>query len=102
MNIYATSDEQNLTTDEEQLIEQAPKRVHIPSLVLAIIGLVFALLLPIVTYPCSIIALVQSRKKKQEFKTTAAFVMSIIGLVIAIINSTIGAVLNVLGIHPFL
>ena len=72
-------------------------KTHVPSLVLSIIGLIFSILFPLVTYPCSIVGLVQSVKKKGEFKTTAAFVLCIIGLVIAIINSAIGAFMGATG-----
>jgi len=61
------------------------------SLALSIIGLVFSILLPIVTYPCSIIGLVLAIKRRDKKKTTAALVLSIIGLVIAVINSAVGA-----------
>ena len=72
-------------------------KIHVPSLVLSIIGLVFAILFPLVTYPCSIVGLVQAIKKREEFNTTAALVMCIIGLVIAIINSSIGAFMGATG-----
>ena len=77
------------------------KRLHVPSFVLSIIGLVFSVLLPLVTYPCSIIALVQSVKYKQSHRTKAAFVMSVIALPIAVINSILGAVLGAMGLHPW-
>jgi uncharacterized paraquat-inducible protein A len=69
------------------------KRLYVPALVLSIIGLPFALLLPIVTYPCSTIALVFSITKRATHKTTASLVMSIIGLVVALINSIAGVIL---------
>jgi hypothetical protein len=70
-------------------------RIHVPSLVLSIIGLVFALLLPIVTYPCSIVGLVLAVRKRSEYKTTAALVMCIIGLVLAAANSILGVIMTV-------
>ena len=36
------------------------KKIHVPSLVLMIIGAVMALLLPLATYVCSIISLVMN------------------------------------------
>ena len=75
----------------------ASRKIHVASLVLSIIGLVFSLLFPLVTYPCSIVGLVMAVKKKSECKTTAALVMCIIGLVIAIINSSIGAFMGING-----
>jgi len=72
-------------------------KVHISSLVLSIIGLVFSLLLPIVTYPCSIVGLVLAIKKRNTHKTTAAIVMCIISFVVAIANSAIGAFMGATG-----
>ena len=74
-----------------------PKRIHTASLVLSIIGLVFSILLPIITYPCSIIALVMANKRRGTHKVTAAIVMSIIGLAVALVNSAIGAFMGVQG-----
>lgn len=70
------------------------KKVHVPSLVLMIIGAVFSLLLPIVTYPCSIISLVMSISKRHTHKTTYAIVINIIALIIAVINSALGVMLQ--------
>ena len=76
---------------------EQPRPLHVSSLVLSIIGLVFSILLPIVTYPCSIVGLVKAVKNRTTHKTTAAFVMCIIGLVVAIANSAIGAFMGVQG-----
>jgi len=73
------------------------RKTHVASLVLSVIGLVFSLLLPIVTYPCSIVALVMAIRKRDTHKTTAALVMSIISLVVAIINSALGAFMGASG-----
>ena len=70
------------------------KKIHVPSLVLMIIGAVFSLLLPIVTYPCSIISLVMSISKRHTHKTTYAIVINIIALIIAVINSALGVMLQ--------
>lgn len=64
------------------------KKIHVPSLVLMIVGLVFALISPIVTYVCSIISLVMSIKKRKVNKTTYAIVLNIIALLIAVANHT--------------
>lgn len=61
------------------------KKLYVPSLVLTIVGLVFSVLVPLITYICSIIGLALARKKKDEFKVTPAFVIGIISLVIAVI-----------------
>ena len=70
------------------------KKVHVPSLVLMIIGAVFALLLPIVTYVTSIISLVMSIDKRKEYKTPYAIVINCIALTVALINSILGVLHN--------
>ena len=70
------------------------KKVHVPSMVLMIIGAVFALLLPIITYPCSIISLVMSIVKRHENKTKYAIVINIIALIAALANSVLGVMLQ--------
>lgn len=72
----------------ENTIEK--KRIHVPSLTLMIIGAVFALILPIVTYPCSIVSLVMSVSKRHTHNTTYAIVINIIALLLALANSTLG------------
>ncbi|MCM1133204.1 MAG: hypothetical protein NC340_07000 [Ruminococcus flavefaciens] len=42
------------------------KKIHVPSLVLMIVGLVFSFISPIVTYVCSIISLVMSIRKRRS------------------------------------
>ncbi|MGN0637168.1 MAG: hypothetical protein ACI4J0_02255 [Huintestinicola sp.] len=70
------------------------KKIHIPSLVLMIIGAVFALLLPIVTYPCSIISLVFSIKNRETHKTGFIIAINIIALILALANSVLGVMLQ--------
>ena len=71
--------------------EAVVKKTYVPSLVLSIVGLVFALLLPLVAYPCLIVGLVLAVRRRATHKTMAATVMCIVGLVVALVNSTIGA-----------
>lgn len=71
-------------------VEMPNKKVHIPSLVLMIIGAIFALIIPIVTYGCSITSLVMSITKRHTHKTTYAIVINIIALVLALANSVLG------------
>lgn len=66
------------------------KKIHVPSLVLMIIGALFALILPIITYPCSIVSLVMSVTKRNTHKTTYAIVINIIALAAALVNSILG------------
>ena len=69
------------------------KKIHVPSLVLMVVGLVFSLLSPIVTYVCSIISLVMSIKKRKENKTTYAIVLNIVALLIAVVNHIYGVMI---------
>ncbi len=64
-------------------------------IVLGIIGIIFSILLPIVTYPCSIVGLVIAYKdhKCGLPNTTSGMVLNIIALVIAFLNSVAGAIL---------
>jgi hypothetical protein len=71
------------------------KKVHVTSLILMIIGVLFALLLPIVTYPCSIISLVMSIKHRKEYITIYAIVINIIALLGALANSIAAAVITI-------
>lgn len=70
------------------------KKIHVPSLVLMIIGALFALILPVITYPCSIVSLVMSITKRNTHKTTYAIVINIIALVLALANSVLGVMLQ--------
>ena len=70
------------------------KKIHVPSLVLMIIGALFALILPVITYPCSIVSLVMSITKRNTHKTTYAIVINIIALVVALANSVLGVMLQ--------
>ena len=70
------------------------KKIHVPSLVLMIIGALFALILPVITYPCSIVSLVMSITKRDTHKTTYAIVINIIALAAALVNSILGVMLQ--------
>lgn len=88
-NVYNES--ANVSTD---------KKGHTPSMVLMIIGAVFALLFTYVTYACSTISLVMSIKHRHTHKTTYAIVINIIALVLALINSVIG-IMIMIGVITF-
>ncbi len=72
------------------------KKVHVPGMVLMIIGAAFAALfiLPIVTYGCSITSLVMSIQHRKTHKTTYAIVINIIALVLALANSVLGIMIQ--------
>ena len=84
----------NYNVYNENTSMSTEKKVHVPSMVLMIIGAVFALLLPIITYPCSIISLVMSIAKRHTHKTIYAIVINIIALVLALANSALGVMLQ--------
>ncbi len=84
----------NYNVYSENISASTNKKVHVPSMVLMIIGAVFALLLPIITYSCSAISLVLSIKHRHTHKTTYAIVINIIALTVALANSVIGVMLQ--------
>ena len=84
----------NYNVYNENASVSTEKKVHVPSMVLMIIGAVFALLLPIITYPCSTISLVMSIVKRRENKTKYAIVINIIALIAALANSVLGVMLQ--------
>ena len=65
------------------------------SMVLGIVGILFALLLPIIAYPLGIIGIILGVKarKNNEPRSTAGLVLSIITLVVAAINSILGVLM---------
>lgn len=64
-------------------------------MVLGIIGIIFALLLPIVTYCCSIPGLVMAnRDVRLGLPNQGARILNIIAIVIAAINSLLGVMLQ--------
>lgn len=75
--------------------QQQPKR-NAP-LVLGIVGIVFAILLPLVTYCCSIPGLVMASKDIQRgLPSQSARVLNIIALALAVVNSVLGITLRLI------
>lgn len=70
----------------KEVITMEEKKIHVPSLVLMIVGFVFSLISPIVTYVCSIISIIMSIKNRKINKTTYAIILNIIALLIAAAN----------------
>lgn len=71
-------------------------------LILGVVAIVFGLLLPIISYPCAIIGLVlASKAKKNGENVQAGQVCCIIGLALAIINSVLGVLINLISIFTF-
>lgn len=69
------------------------KKIHTPALVLSIIGLVFCLISPIVTYIGCIVSLVMAIIKRENYKTKAIIIIDVIGLVLAVLNNVIAAII---------
>lgn len=79
-----------------QSIVEIKKKTY-SSLEWAIAGLIFAFLLPIVAYPCLIIGFIMATKDYTTNKSIAAIFICVIGIIIAIINSYMGAVMGFFG-----
>lgn len=70
------------------------KKVYAPGLTLGIIGTVFAFILPVVTFACSIPGLVSSVKaKNRRYDANAGIALNIVAISLAGINSVIGTIL---------
>lgn len=73
--------------------------MDVASLVLGIIG-VIAWCLPLLGFPINIVGLILgicAKKKGMQGKATAGIILTIIGLVLTIINSAIGAYMGATG-----
>lgn len=66
------------------------KRISVSSLVLGIVGTVFAFFIPAVTYGCSITGLVRGVKKRKIKNCTAGITLNIVAIAIAVFNSLAG------------
>ena len=66
------------------------KKISVSSLVLGIVGTVFAFFIPAVTYGCSITGLVRGIKKRKVKNSTVGIALNIVALVIAVFNSLVG------------
>ena len=72
------------------------KKLCISSMVLGIIGIVFSVILPAVTYSCSIPGLVIAlNKKKKNYNTLAGTVLNIVAVSLALINSILGVIMTI-------
>ena len=68
----------------------------VPSLVLGIVGVAFSLIIPFVTYACSIPGLIIALKdKKRAYKAKPGIILNIVALSIAFINSLFAVVITI-------
>lgn len=63
------------------------KKPFTAGIITGIVGIVFSVLFPAVTYGCSIPGLVLSVKRSKTEKTTCAFVLNVVALALAVANS---------------
>ena len=70
------------------------KKNCVSGIVLGIIGIVFSLFVPAVTYSCSITGLALGIKKRKTHNSSAAIVLNIIAIAIAAVNSIIGIIMT--------
>lgn len=72
------------------------KKLCVSSLVLGIVGLVFSVIVPVVSYACAIPGLVIGLKRRRKnYNSTAGVVLSIIALSLALINSVFGVLMTI-------
>lgn len=81
---------------EQNNIEQTntEKTTYTAGLVLGILSIPCGLLIAISGWILGIIGIVLNLKKKNEFKTKAGLILSIIGLISSIINSLLGVLMQ--------
>jgi len=70
----------------------AEKPMHVPSLILGILGIIFAFIFGPVGLVLSIVGMVMAKKNKLTHKTTAGFALSIVGLILGIIFTLVWVV----------
>ena len=70
------------------------KKICLSGIVLGIVGIIFSLICPAVSYSCSVPGLIiTSEKKKNGFRTTASLVLNIVSLACAFANSVIAVII---------
>ncbi len=79
------------------------KKTFVGGIITGIVGIIFAVLFPAVTYGCSIPGVVLSVKRAHKNKTTAAFVLNVTALALSMINSVTAVCITARGFfkrHP--
>lgn len=72
------------------------KKLCVSSLVLGIVGLVFSVIVPAVSYACAIPGLVIGlKRRRRNYNSTAGVALSIIALSLALLNSVFGVLMTV-------
>lgn len=72
------------------------RKLCVSSLVLGVVGLVFSLLLPIISYSCAIPGLIIGLKKRRKnYSSSAGITLNIVALALSLINSAFGIAMTV-------
>lgn len=72
------------------------KKLCVSSLVLGIVGLVFSVIVPVVSYACAIPGLVIGlKRRRRNYNSTAGVALSIIALSLALLNSVFGVLMTI-------
>lgn len=72
------------------------KKLCVSSLVLGIVGLVFSVIVPAVSYACAIPGLVIGlKRRRRNYNSTAGVALSIIALSLALLNSVFGVLMTI-------
>ncbi len=75
--------------------ETERKKNCVAGVVLGIVGMVFSLFVPAVTYACSVTGLALSIKRRKTHRSSAAIALNIVAISIAAINSICGIIMTI-------
>ena len=77
---------------------QDNRKLYTGGIALGIIGIIFSVIFPAVSYSCSIPGLVLSVKRSRKgYKTAAAVVLNIISVSMAMVNSSLAMIITAKG-----
>lgn len=83
--------ENNIFEEPSELVTASGKKpIHTASLVVGILSVPFALLIALVGDILAVVGIVMACRNRREYRTGAALVCSIIGLVLAVGNHIMG------------
>lgn len=87
-------DGNNIFQEQVQpIVESGVKPNHTASLVLGILSIVFAILFTLVGDVLAIVGIILACVKRKEYNTKTGLILCIIGLVLAIANHIVGALI---------
>ena len=71
------------------------KKNCVSSMILGIVGTIFAMFVPAVAYSCSVPGLILGIKKRKTHKSTAGIALNIVAISLAAINSVCGILMTI-------